>query len=102
MFKSIKRNVIAKQTFFVCCGKLSSLKHLLIVLLLLNVFSCSKNPEAHISHLEGYWEIEAVILPDGNKKEYKYSNTVDYITFNDSLKGFRKKLKPNLWLGVNL
>ena len=60
------------------------------------ILSCSKNPEAHIPHIEGYWEIVEVTLPDGNKKEYKFNETIDYISINDSLHGFRKKLKPGI------
>ena len=65
---------------------------LFLLLLLLN--SCSNNPETFIPHLEGYWEIESVTLADGNKRDYKVSTTIDYMTVNDSLKGFRKKMKP--------
>ncbi|MFL0353766.1 hypothetical protein [Xanthomarina sp. GH4-25] len=56
--------------------------------------SCSKNPETFINHLDGYWEIEEVTLADGTKKSYTYNDTVDYIEVNDSLIGFRVKLKP--------
>lgn len=56
--------------------------------------SCSKNPEQFIPHLEGYWEIERVTLADGTKKEYTINETIDFIALNDSLKGFRKKMKP--------
>ena len=105
--------VIAKQTFSVCFGKceafmssikkqqekmnnLSNLKHILVALILVCFFSCSKNPETFIPHIEGYWEIENVTMPDGNKKEYTFNETIDYISLNDSLTGFRKKLKPGI------
>ena len=65
-------------------------------LLCLLILSCSKIPEAHIPHIEGYWEIVEVTLPGGNKKEYKFNETIDYISINDSLHGFRKKLKPGI------
>ena len=43
--------------------------------------------------LNGYWEIEKVITPDGNEREYKISETIDYFEIkNDS--GFRKKVMP--------
>ncbi|OZV67609.1 lipocalin family protein [Winogradskyella aurantia] len=58
--------------------------------------SCSNNPKSYINHLEGYWEIQEVILSDGSVKNYKVNETIDYISLNDSLKGFRKKLKPGL------
>jgi hypothetical protein len=58
--------------------------------------ACSENSEINIKHLEGYWEIQEVTLDDGSKKEYKYNETIDYISLNDSLVGFRKKLKPGI------
>ena len=64
------------------------------LLVLLLISSCSKKAQSFIEHLNGYWEIEKVVLVDGTKKEYKYNDTVDYINLNDSLVGFRKKLKP--------
>lgn len=69
-------------------------KYLWIICLL--ILSCSKNPETYIKHIEGYWEITEVTLPDGSKKEYKFNENIDYISINDSLKGFRKKLKPGI------
>ncbi|MDB9720908.1 lipocalin family protein [Winogradskyella sp.] len=68
----------------------------LTALLCLLIFSCSKNPELYIPHIEGYWEIENVSFYNGDQKDYKYNETIDYISLNDSLKGFRKKLKPGL------
>jgi hypothetical protein len=60
------------------------------------LLGCSNNPESYIEHLNGYWEIEEVTLANGQKKTYKFNETIDYISVNDSLKGFRKKLKPGL------
>lgn len=65
-------------------------------ILLILIFSCSKNPEMYIEHLNGYWEIEEVTLENGTKKQYQFNETIDYISINDSLKGFRKKLKPGI------
>ena len=46
-----------------------------------------------ISKINGYWEIEKVNLPDGNEKNYKINETIDYFEVkNDS--GFRKKVTP--------
>ena len=59
------------------------------------IFSCSKDPETLISHLNGYWEIDEVTLPDGTKRDYNYNDTIDFLSVNDSLTGFRKKMKPN-------
>lgn len=58
-------------------------------------FACGKSPEQFISHLNGYWEIDEVTLPDGSKRDYVYNDTIDYLSITDSLTGFRKKLKPD-------
>lgn len=68
----------------------------LIWLFCILILGCSNNPESYIEHLNGYWEIEEVTLADGQKKSYKFNETIDYIKINDSLKGFRKKLKPGI------
>ena len=60
------------------------------------MLSCSENPEIYIPHIEGYWEIEEVTLSDGTKKQYQFNETIDYISINDSLQGFRKKMKPGI------
>ena len=72
------------------------IKHFSFLLIAVVIFSCSKNPENYIKHIEGYWEIDEVTMADGSKKEYKFNETIDYISVNDSLKGFRKKLKPGI------
>jgi hypothetical protein len=71
-------------------------KHICYLLFTLIILSCSKDPEALIPHISGYWEIEEVTLSDGSKKSYTYNDTIDYIEITDSLTGFRTKLKPNL------
>ncbi|MUU77622.1 hypothetical protein GN138_04130 [Winogradskyella sp. HL2-2] len=68
----------------------------LFVVIAASIFSCSKNPKPFIKHIEGYWEIQEVTMADGSKKEYKFNETIDYIGIKDSLKGFRKKLKPGI------
>jgi hypothetical protein len=50
---------------------------------------------ADVQKINGYWEIEKVIFPDGNKKDYTISETIDYFEIKDTL-GFRKKAKPQL------
>jgi len=46
-----------------------------------------------ISKINGYWEIETVTLPDGNEREYKISETIDYFEIKKD-SGFRKKVMP--------
>lgn len=43
--------------------------------------------------LNGYWEIEYVIVSDGSKKEYKINENVDYFEIKNDV-GFRKKVTP--------
>ncbi len=66
-----------------------------MILLALMTIGCSKNPKNHIEHLQGYWEIDEVMLADGTKRDYNYNETIDFFNITDSLTGFRKKLKPN-------
>ncbi len=65
-------------------------------LLLLIAFSCSKpNPEVQKQNLEGYWEIKAVEMPDGSKKQFGVNTIVDHIEVKaDS--GVRTKVSPKL------
>lgn len=66
-----------------------------IWVLFLVLVSCSKSLDNNdIATLNGYWEIEKVKLPNGESKEYKINESVDFFQISDSLKGFRKKLVP--------
>lgn len=72
------------------------MKRILLLIVLLSVLSCKQNiSEADISNLNGYWEIEKVELPDGDKKEYKVNETIDFFKIEVN-KGFRKKVMPQL------
>lgn len=70
-------------------------KVFLFVLGLYLLNSCEKDSQMLIENLNGYWEIETVTFPNGEIKEYKYNDLIDYISINDSLQGFRKKIKPS-------
>jgi hypothetical protein len=48
-----------------------------------------------ISKINGYWEIEKVILKNGEDKNYKVNQTVDYFELKGK-KGFRQKVIPQL------
>jgi hypothetical protein len=64
--------------------------------------SCKKDiKQSDISKINGYWEIEKVILASGEKKEYKISETIDYFELrqaqpDNQFSGFRKKVTPQL------
>lgn len=72
------------------------MKRIFITLIILTSLSCKKNPETYIEHLNGYWEIEKVILASGEEHSYNYNEFIDYFSVSDSLEGFRGKVKPLL------
>ncbi|WP_136467182.1 lipocalin family protein [Flagellimonas onchidii] len=59
------------------------------------LFSCKESliPKENLHYLNGYWEISEVTFPDGSKKDYKISSTIDFIHL-DGDSGFRKKMQP--------
>lgn len=61
---------------------------------LLFFFGCSSGiSKGDLTQLNGYWEIEQVVFPGGNAKEYKVNTMVDYIQL-EGLGGLRKKVSP--------
>lgn len=64
--------------------------------ILISIFfiSCKEkvSPES-ISKINGYWEIQKVELPNGQMKEYKINETIDFFEWKESV-GFRKKVTP--------
>lgn len=60
------------------------------------LISCNSKPtKEEIAQLSGYWEIEKVVFPDGNKKAYQVNEFIDYISLNN-LMGIRQKVAPQL------
>ena len=60
------------------------------------LISCTSKPKKEdIVKLNGYWEIEKVEFPDGNKKEYKVNEFIDFILLRNN-KGFKQKVAPQL------
>lgn len=67
-----------------------------LLLLTTILISCTSKPNKEdIAKLNGYWEIEKVEFPDGNKKEYKVNEFIDLISINNN-KGIRQKVAPQL------
>ena len=67
-----------------------------ILSVLLIATSCAEKPSLEaLDQLNGYWEIERVVFPDGGSKQYSLSTTIDYFEYKD-LSGFRKKVQPVL------
>ena len=72
------------------------MKKILFLIVLGSVLSCKqKITDADISNLNGKRKNEKVELPDGDKKEYKVNETIDFFKI-DGNKGFRKKVMPQL------
>ncbi len=58
------------------------------------LMSCKQEiNDSDLTKMNGYWEIEKVILKDGKKKDYKVNPTIDYFEIKDK-KGFRQKVMP--------
>ncbi|WP_452222426.1 lipocalin family protein [Lacinutrix salivirga] len=72
----------------------NTVKTIVLLSIIIVTTSCSKNPKPFIEHINGYWEIEAVKLANGEKREYTINQNIDFFEINDSLTGFRKKLSP--------
>ena len=72
------------------------MKKIVLFLVFSLLVSCKQSiTEADLQNLNVYWEIEKVMLPDGEKKEYKINETVDFFKVEDK-KGFRKKVMPQV------
>ncbi len=71
-------------------------KIVIIFISVLSLYSCKqKITDNDISKINGYWEIEKVNLPNGEKKQYKINEAIDYFEIKNK-KGFRKKVYPQL------
>ena len=72
------------------------MKKIVVLLFLFIISSChQKITSSDIPKLNGYWEIEKVILYDGTKKNYTYNESFDFFKVTNN-KGFRKKVMPQL------
>ena len=71
-------------------------KTVLILIVSLLTLACNKPiSPSDISKINGYWEIEKVIFPDGEDKKYTINQSYDYFEVKNN-KGFRKKVMPQL------
>ena len=71
-------------------------KFFLFITICTVIISCKReNPKNYIRYLNGYWEIEKVILSFGAIREYSYNQNIDFFEVKDSI-GIRKKVQPKL------
>ena len=67
-----------------------------VILVVICLMACKQAPKvSDLSQLNGYWEIEKVVFPDGSSREYSISTTIDFIQLEQN-EGFRKKVQPKL------
>lgn len=68
----------------------------ILTISMLLFLSCSKKIEAtDIDNMNGYWEIEKVVFPNGKEKKYGINEVYDYFQIKDFI-GIRKKVTPTL------
>ncbi|MNK17063.1 hypothetical protein D3C87_352460 [compost metagenome] len=70
-------------------------KTILLLFISVVALSCGNNTisESDLAKLNGYWEIETAVMPDGKEKEYKVNTTIDFFELTGK-EGFRKKVMP--------
>lgn len=65
-----------------------------VIILAFLLFACNqKVSEKDIAFLNGYWQIEKAVLPDGSEKTYSFGGTFDYFEIHGH-SGFRRKAMP--------
>ncbi len=70
------------------------MKKTLLLLVFFAAVSCGiAIDDENLKNLNGYWEIQEVVMPDGSKKDYKINPTIDYFELKGK-EGFRKKVMP--------
>lgn len=69
-------------------------KNILCLFVILAGLSCRRQaPQDKLEHINGYWEIDRVEFSRDSIKEFRISETIDYIEIKDG-KGFRTKVRP--------
>lgn len=76
------------------------MKRIVGIVVVFLLISCQTEiKKEDLNKLNGYWEIKQVTLSDGEKKEYKVNETIDFFElrqaqFDKQLIGFRQKVMP--------
>lgn len=63
------------------------------ILLFLLIISCDTKEEIDLQKMNGYWEITAVTLKNGEKKEYRVNKVIDFFEIKE-INGKRSKVSP--------
>ncbi|OOG67996.1 hypothetical protein [Flavobacterium sp. A45] len=67
-----------------------------LLIALLFVGCKQKITPSDVAKINGYWEIEKVVLEDGNEKEYGVNESFDFFQIDKKSVGIRKKVMPQL------
>ena len=70
--------------------------HLIYILFIIPLVSCTQTPEEKLTYLEGYWEIAEVASSNGGKKTFSMSQNIDFFEIENQKKGIRKKVQPDI------
>lgn len=72
------------------------MRSLIALIGLLFLLGCNQDFNGDTRQLQGYWEIEKVIMGGKVVKEFQVNLVVDYISLTNDSTGLRKKLAPKL------
>lgn len=68
-----------------------------VLIVALSLVGCKqKITLADVAKINGYWEIEKVVLEDGKDKKYGVNESFDYFRIDKNNEGIRKKVMPQL------
>ena len=73
---------------------MKKINFVIITLFGLIFYSCDE--KKNLQYINGYWEINSVMIEGKEIKNYPFSGTVDYFIIDEKNKGFRKKVKPKI------
>ena len=67
-----------------------------VIISLFGLIFYSFNETKNLKYMNGYWEINSVMIEGKEIKNYPFSGTIDYFILDEKNKGFRKKVKPKI------
>ncbi|MCL6265375.1 hypothetical protein [Flagellimonas myxillae] len=67
----------------------------LLFIMCFTLLACGNSTvgQEDLPYLNGYWEINEVVFPDGSQKNYGINPVIDFIQLEGE-QGFRKKMQP--------
>lgn len=72
------------------------MKKIAFILIAFLLMSCKTEVKKEdLTKLNGYWEIKQVTLANGDTKDYKVNETIDFFEVKNN-EGFRQKVMPQL------